>query len=381
MASSLLDDLFASIDEPTVPSQNTTSSMGAFVTDRDEAYTEYETIEIPGQQPLKVKYNVPSRPILSHELEMWNIINDFELNSWSPNNNGLRSGFKGFDDAFDGGIKPGFVVIGGDSNLGKSGLVSQLAWQIADLNKDAYVMDFSLDDPMPDKLARIIGSGSKVLLNAVKFPNKYASMPLMLVRRKEAINKLRSATGRYRAYDANFTTFVEDIEEEIKRIKILLDSAGINKKIVVFIDNFHDLNIKNNSSLVDKQKYDFIAQWCSDTAIKYNLSLIATAELRKINGNKRPTLDDLRETVKIKYEAKAVLLVYNEVHYKGEGSDVYFMKQGAPLKQPVFEVHFAKNKFHSYKGRQFFEFYPEMARMEESDQQSSKHYSSLVYGP
>ena len=56
------------------------------------------------------------------------------------------------------------------------------------------------------------------------------------------------------------------------------------------------------------------------------------------------------------------------------------MRHGDALKQPIFEVHFAKNKFHTYQGRKFFEFYPEMARMEEVDQQSAKHYSSVVFG-
>lgn len=352
-----------------------------FVPNKNVAYTEYETINIPGQQPLNVQYNVPAKPTLEHEVEMWDIINEFESDAWSTKNMGLKSGFEGIDNALDGGVKPGFIVIAGDSNLGKSALISQLAWNISSLNENVYVMDFSLDDPMPDKLPRIIGAGSKVLLNAVKSPKQYTHMPLMLVRRKEALNTLRSSTGKYRAYDANFTTFVEDIEEEIKRIKILLDSAGQgDKKIVVFIDNMHDLNVKNSPGLQDKAKFDFVAQWCSDTAIKYNLSLIASAELKKLNGTRRPALDDIRETVKIKYEAKAVLLVYNEVHYKGESSDVYFMKHGNSLKQPVFEVHFAKNKFHSYKGRLFFEFYPEMARMEEADPQSTKHYASVVFG-
>jgi replicative DNA helicase len=108
--------------------------------------------------------------------------------------------------------------------------------------------------------------------------------------------------------------------------------------------------------------------------------MICSAELKKLNGVRRPSLDDLRETVKIKYEAKAVLLVYNEVHYKGESAGVYFLWQNEPLKQPVFEVHFAKNKFHTYKGRLFFEFYPEMARFEEADPQAAKAYASVVFG-
>ena len=149
---------------------------------------------------------------------------------------------------------------------------------------------------------------------------------------------------------------------------------------MVCIDNFHDLNISTKPGLQDKAKFDELAQWCSDLAIKHNITVICSAELKKLNGNRRPILDDIREAVKIKYEAKAVLLVYNEVHYKGDGADVFYMKQGNPLKQPIFEVHFAKNKFGTYKGRSFFEFYPEMAYMKECDPTAQKTYSQIIFG-
>ena len=83
---------------------------------------------------------------------------------------------------------------------------------------------------------------------------------------------------------------------------------------------------------------------------------------------------------KIKYEAKAILLVYNEVHYKGDGADIFYMKNNNPFKQPIFEVHFAKNKFGTYKGRNFFEFYPEMAYMKECDPATQKTYSQIIFG-
>lgn len=351
-----------------------------FIPSQDGGYVETETINIPGQQPITVQYKVPAKPKLAHEVEMWDAINEFENKSWSPKNMGLKTGWNSIDNAFDGGLKSGFIVVAGDSNIGKSGFMSQLAWQVAENNPGAYVLDFSLDDPMPDKLARVVGAGSKVLLNAVKNPGNYHELPTMLVRRKEALNKLRGNVDRYKAYDANFTTFVEEIEEEVKRIKIALDAEGIDKQICVFVDNLHDLNIRDNPNLQDKNKFDFIAQWAADLAIKYDIPVVCTAELKKLNSTRRPVLDDIRECVKIKYEAKAVLMVYNEVHYKGESADVYFLRSNNPLKQPVFEVHFAKNKIHSFKGRCFFEFFPEMARLEESDAQATKTYSSLIFG-
>lgn len=350
-----------------------------FIPKKDEAHQEVIQIDLLDRGVKNVAFDIPAKPTLPHELEMWNEINKFETDAWTAKKLGLKSGWKSIDNALDGGIKPGFYIIAADSNVGKTIFMSQLAWQIVENNSDVYVMDFSLDDPMPDKISRVVASANKVLVNSVKTPLQYTEYPLMLARRMEGLTKLRRNTDKYRIYDATFSTDIETIEKEIVRIKVELEAAGQgHKQVAVFIDNFHDLTSKDHPNFQDKQKYDYLAQRCADIAIQHDIPLICTGELRKMNGSLRPTLDGIREAVKIKYEAKAVLLCHNDVHYKGEGADVYFQRSDSPLKQPVFEVHFAKNKFSSFKGRVFFESYPEMSRMEEADEQSSKHYASLA---
>ena len=356
-----------------------------FITDPCIADNDYEIVEETafdtGDGTFQtVNFKIPARPTLDHERVMWDIINNFETRAWSANAGGLKTGMASFDKAFDGGWKPGFYVIAGDSNLGKTALETEIIWKIIDNNKNVFVQDFSLDDAMPDKLARMCASWNKVIINAVKTPNNYQHMPLMLLRRKDALNKLRANVDKYRAYDSNFSSFIEDIEQEIQAMKIELEKKDPNIQLVVGIDSFHDLNIKSLPSLTETQKYNMIAQWCADIAIKYDIVLISTAELKKFegSGSRRPGLGDLRESIKIRYEAKAIMLVYNAVHYKGDNADIFFMKQNCSQKQPVFEVHIAKNKIHSYKGRFFYYFYPEMAYMEEVDDNTAKTFINLI---
>ena len=360
---------------------NDPNFYGPAICSQDIAYTDSScVVQIGNTTPNNITFNYPQKPVDDYELAMWNTLDNFETNAWQAKNVGIKTGFDCVDKAFEGGLFPGFIILAGDSNLGKSAFITQLAWGIVENNQDVYVMDFSLDDAMPDKLARVAACSGKLIINAVKTPLNYMNYPLMLIRRKNAILNLRANVGKYRAYDSAFSTFIEDIEKEIEEKLVFFDANGINKKIVVCIDNFHDLNIASEPRLQDKEKYDKLAQWCSDLAIKHNITIICSAELKKLNGNRRPILDDIREAVKIKYEAKAVLLVYNEVHYKGDGADIFFMKQNNPFKQPVFEVHFAKNKFGTYKGRAFFEFYPEMAYMKECDPAAQKTYPQIVFG-
>lgn len=356
------------------------SFYGPAISNQDNAYTDSSCNVTVNNSTKNIVFNFPDKPTEDYQLSMWETIDKFETNAWSNKNVGLKSGYDCIDKAFDGGLYPGFTIIAGDSNLGKTALISNIAWNVATLNPDAYVMDFSLDDSMPDKLARIAASSGKVIINCVKTPLNYVNYPLMLIRRKNSILNIRNYTDRYRAYDASFSTYIEDIEKEIEDKLIYFDSKGMDKKIVVFIDNFHDLNSCNNNPKSDKEKYDMLSQWCSDLAIKHNICIICSAELKKLNSTRRPALDDIRESVKIKYEAKAIILVYNEVHYKGESADIYFMKNNVPFKQPVLELHFAKNKFGTYKGRNFLEFYPEMAYLRECDPNAQKTYQQIVFG-
>ena len=346
---------------------------------QDQAYQETINVNLNGQNKT-VTFNYPQKPTEDYQLAMWDTIDKFEQNAWAPTNVGIKTGYDCIDNAFGGGLYPGSIMIAGDSNLGKTALLSNLAWNVIKNNNDVYVMDFSLDDSMPDKLSRMVACSGQIVINAVKTPLKYQNYPLMIMRRKKAIIELRNMTDKYRAYDSSFSTFVEDISKEIVDKLIYFDSHKINKKVVVFIDNFHDMDLKEQPNLSSKDKFDTLAQWCQDFSTKYNITIICSAELKKLNGTRRPQLDDMRESVKIKYSAKAVLLVYNEVHYKGEGANIYYSVKNNPYKQPIFEVHFAKNKYGTYKGRNFFEFYPDMAYLKESDPQAQKTYTSIVYG-
>lgn len=275
--------------------KKTNGINGPEILDNEEEYIEEIILDIPSDKPIIAKFKIPAKPKLDHELKMWNKLNEFEKESWNTNRTGFKTGFESIDKAFNGGLKSGFQIIAADSNIGKTAIISQLALQVASLNKNAYVMDFSLDDPMPDKVSRIIASSSKVILDAVKYPLNYTHLPEMLGRRKKGLNKLRELNSNYMPYDSNDTTFIEDIEKEVTEMMITFESLGINKRPVVFIDNFHDLNIKDKPNFQDKQKFDFIAQWAADLAIKYDIPVVCSAELKKLNSSRRPILDDIRE--------------------------------------------------------------------------------------
>ena len=325
--------------------------------------------------------------LLEIQKEMLRTIEYMDEYAWRKGKlGGLDWGIESFNKAFDG-LQSGLMFIAGQPNIGKSALCIQLAWMISQANKQttkdrpnkAYVLYFSLDDNAEEILPRVIAIDQKIPINAIKSPKKFEDSVELMTRRSIGLNKLKDSINHFKIIDSRQGTSVEFIEKEIKRHQLELAMKDESYKLVIFIDNFHDVTVDGTSFRGDNNaKYDFIAGELSRLCTQYDIPMICTAEFRKLNGNRRPTNDDLRESVKISYEAKAILLCYNEVGIRGEASNIYWQKAGNPLKQPVLEVKFGKNKYTSFKNRIFFEFMPEMSYLKEASEQSNQKYNQMI---
>lgn len=339
----------------------------------------YKEVEVsPGDKCLIEQIPPPQEDFMR---EMYDKINSFDEETWTSSF-GFKTGWKSLDNALLG-LQAGFHVIAADSNLGKTSFMSQLEGQIIDNNDDAYVMSFTLDDPEKDKLARVIASSSRIPINTIKNPKTFKNDPayqFYMARREMGLKRLKENVDKYKVFDSTITTDIEEIRQIVVEHKIKLSAMGSNKKIVVFIDNFHDITTKDPRANKSKnERYEAIAEYISDFADAEKIPIVCTAELKKIYGNARPTIDDIRETGKIKYEAKSVILGYQDVHYKGEQAGIFYTTSNKTAKQPVFEAHIAKNKYNDFKGRLFFEFFPDIAWFNESSDASTKQYINLLY--
>jgi replicative DNA helicase len=319
-----------------------------------------------------------------HDQDMLAQINEFEQRAWDPNTVGIKCGLKGIDDAIYG-FQTGLHMIGGESNVGKSTLLMNIIVNMVTDNEDVVVIDFSLDDSSYERQARFIACRKKITINAAKRPWQHLDTPGTVERQKAGVEEIRQLVERYHLYDSSKTTTLEEIDEIIKQhAEVLHDDFLETRRLVVTIDSFHDLTTEaKEASDSNLRKYEYIVQKLSDMATKYDIPIICTAELRKINAGfsaaRRPTKDDIREAGKIGFKSKSILLCYNEVSLRGESALIYFDRPDRTYKCPVFEVHVAKNKFGEFKGRMFYFLYPEMCYLQEVDSNSHQRYTSLIY--
>lgn len=302
---------------------------------------------------------------------------------------GMNWGFESLNKAFEG-LNTGVHLIAGQSNIGKSALCMQLAWQIAKSNteatpqrpKKAFVLYFSLDDSLNELLPRFIAIEEKVPINFVRFPSKpeHNEDAELMQRRDRGWQKLDDSVFNIAMLDVNNGSSVEYIEKKIEEYVAMLATYDETYQIVVVIDNFHDITVDAKGYQEENARFDHISDQLSKICTRFDCPMICTAEFRKLNGNRRPTVDDIKQSGKILYEAKAVLLSYNEVSLRTDQANIYWEDAASGRKMPVYEMQVAKSKFGSFKGRIFFEFVPHMSYFREVTETGAARYNQMIIG-
>lgn len=287
---------------------------------------------------------------------------------------GLNWGFPLLNQAFNG-LNPVVHQIAGPSNVGKSAFCLQLAWQVAQVNPKAYAIYFALDDRVQDIMPRVIAMDRRIPISCVKYPAMYESQTRLLERRLEGFGRLRESCSKFKLRDLGKGDSIEYIESTIQEHKLHLPQ---DTTLCIFIDNFFDIQVQNKKFGSNNEKYEYIAVELERLSEQYSAPIVCTAELRKLNGNRRPILDDIRETIKIVYKAKAIMLTYNEVGIRGQAADIFWEREGFVEKQPLLEVKVAKNKLGEFKSRLFYEFWPEQSFMTELTTAAAAQYNQRI---
>lgn len=343
---------------------------------------DHDTFTSDDHNPYKIKIANPEallggREPTPLESEMIHIIAQMDEYAWQRGKiGGIPTGFELFDKGIEGGLQTGLFLFAAQPNVGKSAVILQIAKQVAELNDNVYVAYFSLDDSLNELLPRYIACDQHIKISQAKMPEKYMDDPEIMEKRNEGLKKLYRSIHKFGMYDANHGTSVEAIEKKIKDLKMMLPEET---KLIVFIDNFYDITVDSKNFQSDKAKYEYTADAVKNMTTRYDIPICCTAEVRKLNGNRRPIMDDLREAGKIAYEANWIGMLYNEVGIMEENAEVYWHLEDEDHKMPVIEMKFAKNKFGSFKGTLFYEFIPDYSYIVEASVEAGKRYAANIY--
>ena len=298
------------------------------------------------------------------------------------------------------GWEAGMYLFSGESNSGKSAAMMNIMKDLCSHEENnLFGIYYSLDDSKHEIIPRIIAMEQSIPIGVAAKPRRYeeliqdhmddnaAMYAEYLERRQRGLDKLRSETNKFLIEDAGKIKNSTDIVNHIKMVKTFLktyyieqgDVEKANKiNVIIAIDALNDIKLdpKVYGRIKKEDSSEEVAKFVKDLSVEFDIIVLASTHLRKLNGNRRPTLDDLREANTLVYEASVVWLVYNDVSKNKSGAKIYWNDNREVA--PILEMDWAKNKKSSYKGRTFNMFRPNWSQIKECSKSAMEGFEQTI---
>lgn len=297
------------------------------------------------------------------------------------------------------GLTKGLYIFAGESNGGKTAIMSNLLKDLGTNPKNNLLaIYYTLDDTVGEVIPRIIAMDQQIPIAIAGKPKRYQKISSIiprcpeeeeyfvrikaqLQRRKDGIQLLKEQSHQFMMTDGTRVQSFEDICEHAKRAQEFVKSVNPENNIIIGIDSLSDLRFKNRTFNKPQERHEALSEELKKLAnVDLQVPVFGTAHLRKLNHNGRPSLDDLKESVRYQYDASVVFLVHNDVSKNKNNAKVFYNRDGYADIQPVIELDWAKNKRSEFKGRSFFYFVPEFSYATEANQQDTERFNNIIRG-
>jgi DNA primase len=245
------------------------------------------------------------------------------------------------------GIQPGFYLLGAETNVGKTAVLTNLTLDVLETNPEVKVLYYSLDDSRVYTVYRFLSILTQFHINDVKKKQANTSKQKLLDEKRSRVIQ----------YIKEKRLIIKDISEVNHIDELELDIREIEKEnLIVFIDGLYNLEVGKGTGSIREQNIERATRvkMLVDT---YHLPIFTTGELRKKtkeeSKDKKPTVNDLMETGKFAYNANLVWLLYSNTQEE--------LKQDEPL----LTLEYVKNKLSDFRGNQSLTFKRATGTMEE----------------
>lgn len=289
------------------------------------------------------------------------------------------------------GLEAGLYLFAGESNSGKTAIMTNLMFDICTHpENNLFGVYYSLDDSKNEVIPRIIAMDQLIPIGVASKPVRYqkkiddgeegaAIYQEWLDKRQDGIQRLKDLKEMFKIVDGNTIKNAEQLYDHIKKVRIYLEAIDPDKKMMIAIDALNDIRFASKNFKPGNELNSEIARVVKDWAVEFDMPVFGSTHLRKLNQNRRPVLDDLKESSEYVYEASMVWLVYNDVSKNKQAANIYYNQEGVEEKMPIIELDWAKNKKSSYKGRTYHYFTPNMSKVSECQEDVMKRYDALIY--
>lgn len=292
------------------------------------------------------------------------------------------------------GVESGLYIIAGESNSGKTAVMNNIIKSMCSYRENKlFGIYYSLDDSKNEIIPRMIAMEQDIPIGVASKPKRYENMledcpaddkilyEEYLKKRKIGLEKLKSETDIFLIEDSSKIKNSTDMLNHMKRVQTYVKTIDPEMNIVVAVDALNDINLDPAvfGRINKEEKIGEVGKFLKQITVDLNIPMFVSAHLRKLNGNRRPILDDLREANTLVYEASVIWLVFNDVSKNKGNAKIYWNDNMLENKLgAILEMDWAKNKKSHYKGRTFLKFRPYTSKMKMCSKDDTKRYETLV---
>lgn len=324
-------------------------------------------------------------------------LENFDRNAWSKGDGLKMPSFKYVTEKLEG-LDSGLYLFAGKSNHGKSAIMMNMLYDAcSNPENKLFGLYYSLDDSKNEIIPRLIAMDQRINIGVAAKPQRYQNMideayknanefdipdnvldyEEQLRKRQIGLDNLKQNVNKLKIEDSNKIKNSDDMHKHIEMVLTYLRAIDPEYKIIIAIDSINDVRLTYKPN--DNDILAEIARVVKEWTVEFDCPIFASTHIRKLNGNRRPTLEDLKDSTVLVYEASVVFIVFNDVSENKQAANIYQMVPGEEFKRPILELDWAKNKKSSFKGRSFCYFSPEHSKAIECDEEAIKRYEALIY--
>lgn len=337
-----------------------------------------------------VEEAVEVQPIQDYFSTLASDIDTFEEQAWKAKSGYETPNFPSFTKGLEG-WSPGFYTFAAQPNAGKTALMLNILEDLCTTESNKlFGIYFSLDDSKNKVIPRVVAMRETIPISAVSKPARYKEMienghedtlafNEYLVKRKAGLESLKADSNKMVIFDSTEIKTYTQLYDTIKNVYMYVKAQDEDANIVIAIDSLKDI-VLDDIKLEQSERIAEVARRIKDISIEFNCIVLSSMHLRKVNSNRRPTLDDLREANTLEYELDMCFLLYNDVSRNKQNAKIFrYESEHDTEKKQVLEIDWAKNKLSSYKGITFANFSPEYNKCVEVSEQAAEQYSLKLY--
>ena len=272
---------------------------------------------------------------------------------------GYKVGFKELERKLDG-IQTGMYLVGAIANVGKTTWLLNLSRSILKENKDVQILFFSIDDNFRKIYFRLLAIEAQAEINTVANIGQRIRLNKDIddEQKKDFLHRFEMAKQRVDKTLERLILLDETDGNSVDFIKDTVEQMYLkNNKLIVIADNFHKIRTPGIHGDA-KSRFTHLSEEMKGLVNKYDIPLLMTVELRKLNHDGPPTPDDLKDTVDLHYDCDVTFMLHSESERK-EDSDKFHYIDGK--KYPIIDIHVQKNKISDFKGKIEYVLIPEKA--------------------